>query len=201
MNTATERIETAIELFERGRIFFADDFIGLGSSDIIRQTLLKLTNEGKIIRVAQGIYCYPEIDEKLGLGVIYPTFEQIAEAMAKRNHSRIVPTGEYALNVLGLSTQVPMNYVFLTDGPARHVEVSNGRGITFKRVAPKNLAFTNRLAMLVTSALKSIKRENVDEKQIRHIEGVLRNEDKEAVLSDLKLMPVWIRNIVTGAYE
>ncbi len=201
MDSTAQKVESTIKTFPRGKIFFADDFIDMGSSDSIRQTLLRLTNEEKIIRVAQGIYCYPEIDEKLGLGVIYPTFEQIAEAMAKRNHSKIVPTGEYALNVLGLSTQVPMNYVFLTDGPARHVEVSNGRGITFKRVAPKNLAFTNRLAMLVTSALKSIKRENVDEKQIRQIKGILRNEDKEAVLSDLKFMPVWIRNIVTRAYE
>ena len=201
MESVNQKIESTIESFGRGRIFFADDFVRLGSSDSIRQALMQVTNTGKIIRVAQGIYCYPEIDEKLGLGVISPTFEQIAEAIAERTHARIVPTGEYALNTLGLSTQVPMNYVFLTDGPSRKVKVANGRDITFKRVAPKNLSFTNRLAMLVTSALKSIKRENVTEEQIRHIHRLLQKENKYAVLSDLRLMPVWIRNIVTKAYE
>ncbi len=201
MDSAAKKIESKIDSFERGKIFFADDFIGLGSSDMIRQTLLRLTKKGKIIRVAQGIYCYPEIDNKLGLGVIYPSYEQIAAAMAERNQSKIVPTGVYALNILGLSTQVPMNVVFLTDGSTRYVDISNGRGITFKHVAPKNLAFTNQLAMLVTSALKSLKKENVEKKHIKQIESILRKEDKNAVLADLKLMPKWIRNIVINAYE
>ena len=110
-------------------------------------------------------------------------------------------TGDYALNVLGLSTQVPMNCVYLTDGTPRKVEISGGRGIIFKKTTPKNLAFKNRLAMLVTSALKSIKQENVTPEQIEHIEQLLRKEDKDSVLADLALMPIWIRKIVMKAYE
>ena len=94
-----------------------------------------------------------------------------------------------------------MNFVSLTDGTSRRIDISEGRGITFKKTAPKNLAFRNRLAMLVTSALKSIKKENVTEEQIKHIETLLQQEDKESVLADLKLMPVWIRKIVLNAYE
>ena len=186
---------------ERGSIFFSDDFIDLGTPDAIRQTLARFCKEGLIIRVAQGIYCYPEIEEKLGLGILQPSFEQIAEAMAKRDHARIAPTGVYALNVLGLSTQVPMNYVYLTDGSKRHVEISNGRGITFKNTAPKNLAFQSRLAMLITFALKSLKKENIEDWQIKRIKDLLQNESKESVMADFKLMPVWIRNIIRQAYE
>lgn len=173
----------------------------MGTSDTIRQTLQRLTKNGVIIRVAQGVYCYPEIEEKLGLGIIYPSYDQIAEALAPRDHARIVPTGEYALNALGLSTQVPMNYVFLTDGQSRKVCISGNKGIQFKNTAPKNLAFKNHLAMLVNSALKSIKKENVTMGQICQIIFLLQKEEKESVLSDLKLMPVWVRKIVTAAYE
>ena len=116
MDSVTSKIEQQILKLDRGSIFFPDDFVDLGTSEAIRQSLTRLCKEGTIIRIAQGIYCYPEIEEKLGLGILQPSFEQIAEAMAKRDHARIVPTGAYALNVLGLSTQIPMNYVYLTDG-------------------------------------------------------------------------------------
>ncbi len=201
MDSVFQKIVSKIESFERGKIFFADEFLGIGTDDAIRQTLKRLIESGMILRVAQGIYCYPEIDEELGLGVIYPSYEKIAEAMAQRSHARIVPSGDYALNVLGLSTQVPMNYVFLTDGPTRHLKVSNGRGITFKRVSPKNLAFTNRLAMLLTSALKSLKKANLTSQQTLQINKLLRQENKEAVMTDLPLMPAWIRNVVINAYN
>lgn len=201
MDSTAQKIEEAIKSFGRGHIFFADDFVGMGSPEAIRQTLLRLTKTGLIIRVSQGIYCYPEIDTVLGLGVIRPSLEQIAKALAERSHARIVPTGEYAMNTLGLSTQIPVNCVFLTDGPSRHVEISEGKGITFKSTAPKNLAFKNHLAMLVNSALKSIKKEKVTEEQKRRIWHILGKENKDDVAPDLVLMPVWIRKIVMQAYE
>lgn len=190
-----------IDTFDKGRIFFADDFVGMASAENIRQTLLRYVKKGKIMRVAKGIYYYPQIDEKLGLGVIVPSYDQIANAIAKRAHARIVPTGDYALNVLGLSTQVPMNCVYLTDGTPRKVDISGGRGIVFKRTAPKNLSFKNRLAMLVTSALKSVRQENATPEQIEHIRQLLRKEDKNSVLADLRLMPIWVRKIIEKAYE
>ena len=199
MNSAAQKIENSIENLGRGRIFFADDFVSMGSAENIRQTLLRCAKSDKIVRVAKGIYCYPQIDDKLGLGIIMPSYDQIA--IAERAHARIIPTGDYALNVLGLSTQVPMNCVYLTDGTPRKVEISGGRGIIFKKTTPKNLAFKNRLAMLVTSALKSIKQENATQEQIEHIEQLLRKEDKDSVLADLALMPIWIRKIVMKAYE
>ena len=201
MNSTARKIENSIENLGRGKIFFADDFVSMGSAENIRQTLLRCAKNNKIVRVAKGIYYYPQIDDKLGLGVLMPSYDQIANAIAERAHARIIPTGDYALNVLGLSTQVPMNSVYLTDGTPRKIEISGGRGIVFKKTTPKNLSFKNRLAMLITSALKSIKQENVTPEQIEHIGTLLRKEDKDSVLADLALMPIWIRKIVTKAYE
>ena len=127
MNSAAQKIENSIENLGRGRIFFADDFVSMGSAENIRQTLLRCAKSDKIVRVAKGIYCYPQIDDKLGLGIIMPSYDQIANAIAERAHARIIPTGDYALNVLGLSTQVPMNCVYLTDGTPRKVEISGSQ--------------------------------------------------------------------------
>ena len=84
---------------------------------------------------------------------------------------------------------------------ARTIEISGGRGITFRNTAPKNLSFTNRLAMLITSALKSIKRGNVTKEQISRISELLHKEDKDSVLADLRLMPEWIREIILQTYD
>lgn len=185
----------------RGSIFYPDDFIDLGTSDAIRQSLTRLCKDEIIVRLAQGMYCYPEIDIELGLGMLLPSSEDIAQSLAKRDCARIVPTGSYALHVLGLSTQIPLNSVYMTDGSARHIELYNGKEITFKRTTPKNLSFTSKLAMLITFALKSLGQINIEQTIIQKIHQLLRNEPKSEVMKDLSLMPGWIRNIVIQAYE
>lgn len=195
------QIENRINSFGRGSIFYPDDFLDLGTSEAIRQSLTRLCKDEKIVRVTQGIYCYPQIDKELGLGIIMPTTDEIARSLAKRDHARIVPTGSYAQHVLGLSTQIPLNCVYMTDGSARHLELYNGRKITFKRTTPKNLSFTSKLAMLITFALKSLGKMNIEQTVIKRIRELLKNEPKSEVMKDLSLMPEWIRNIVTEAYE
>ena len=200
MSTITQ-IENRIKKFGRGGIFYPDDFIDLGTSDAIRQSLTRLCKDEMIVRLAQGMYCYPEIDNELGLGVLLPSSEDIAQSLAKRDCARIVPTGSYALHVLGLSTQMPLNCVYMTDGSARHIELYNGNEITFKRTTPKNLSFTSKLAMLITFALKSLGQLNMEQTIIQKIHKLLRNESKSEVMKDLCLMPGWIRHIVIQAYE
>jgi hypothetical protein len=57
------------------------------------------------------------------IGLLFPSPDKIAQAIAKRDNARILPTGNYAMNLLGLSTQVPMNVVYLTDGSPRKVNI------------------------------------------------------------------------------
>lgn len=182
-------------------MFFPSEFSRAGEKSAVLKALERMTAEGIIIRVARGIYCYPKVDKELGLGVLSPTYEEIAQAIAKRDKARIVPAGVYAMNRLGLSTQVPMNVVYLTDGSPRKVLINGNRGILFKHVSPRNLAFQNRLALLINSALREIGQENVTDEDKNKIKSLVANEPKAIILQDIKLMPDWIASIIRGAYE
>ena len=201
MQTIENKILARLKGGGRGRIFFPADFSTIGESRSVLKALERMTNEKKVVRVAHGIYCYPKIDRRLGLGVIYPTLDEIAHAVARRDQARIVPTGAQALNLLGLSEQVPMNAVYLTDGSARKLKIYDNRGIMSHPTAPKNLAFPNELAMLVTFALREVGADSVTEEMETVINTLLRQEPKEHIEKDMVLMPEWIGKIVRRAYE
>ena len=184
-----ERIKKA----GRGVLFFAESFISYGSSEAVKKALQRLTNSGELDRVATGIYVRPIIDNVIGK--VSPSIEDIAIAIAKRDKARIVPTGSYALNRLGLSTQVPMNVIFLTDGSARKIKIGK-RSIVFKKASPKNLASVGKISGLAIQALKEIGKENVYENEIKHIQKLLRNEKPTRLEHDIRLAPNWIREIM-----
>ena len=133
------KILSSIKKCGRGNLLFASDFIRYGEPKSVNKALERMMKEGSIMRISHGIYYYPKIDKVLGLGVLYPTLEDIAEAVAKRDKARIVPTGLYALNRLGFSTQIPMNVMYLTDSFNRKIKLYNGTSIQFKRTSPKNI--------------------------------------------------------------
>ena len=194
------KIYNSIKRRKNGTIFFASDFACMGNGQAVNKALERLTNAKKILRLSKGIYCKPRIDTELGLGVIYPTLEEIAEAIAKRDRSRIMPTGDYSLNRLGLSTQVPMNAVFYTDGTPRKIQIYNGRGIRFLRVAPKKLAFKNKLVAMLTFALLEVGKGNLSKEQEKRIEALLAKIPQETIINDYPLMPDWIRTIIKNSY-
>jgi len=196
-----KRVLEQIKKGKRGNMLFASDFVQLGEQKTISKALERLTNDGTILRISRGIYCYPKIDKVLGLGVLYPTLEDIAEAVAKRDKARIVPTGIYALNRLGFSTQIPMNIVYLTDGSERKLNLSNGATIEFRNAAPKNFAFKSHLAMLLTFAYKSIGKDNITPEIIAHTKDLLAKEDKQVIEQDYQLMPAWVSTIIRSLYE
>jgi hypothetical protein len=148
--------------------------------------------------MAHGIYLYPKVDKELG--ILYPSTEDIAKAIARRDKARIVPTGIHALNKLGLSTQVPLKVVYLTDGAARSIKVGK-RTITFKKTTPKNLMTKGEISSLVIQALKTIGRSKVDEKTLRKIRSILKNESQEQIIHDARLSPAWINKILTQAVD
>jgi hypothetical protein len=185
----------------RGKVYFVSDFAQYGESKSVQKALERLVKTETLLRLARGIYYYPKIDKTLGLGILYPSWEDIAFAIAKRDKARIVPTGVYALNRLGLSTQVPMNFVFLTDGTPRRINTGKGKGILFKHTAPKNLAFHSEIVMLIVFALKEIGKDNVSKEQFERLKYILQQAPKELFLQDVKLMPAWIKSLITSLYE
>lgn len=195
MQSTVKQIEEYIKKRGRGRLYLADDLRQFGSDGAIRVALMRLVTSELLLRVAQGIYVYPKIDTKLGLGVIYPSMDAIVKLIAERDKARIVPTGAYALHALGLSTQVPVNIVYLTDGAPRKINVFNHQ-ILLKHTAPKNLAYTCDVLMLVVSALKEIGNGHVTDTDLAKIKAALSTDTKENILADINLAPAWIRKIV-----
>jgi hypothetical protein len=179
-----------------GSLVLPDDYLSFGSSDAIRKALDRLQDRNVIVRVAQGIYVRPKISKLIG--PLVPTAEEVAEAIAKRDKIRTVPTGSYALNALGMSTQVPMNIVLLTDGSPREIKVGK-RKIKFKKTTPKNLLAKGKISSLVIQALKEIGNGKVSIKEENQILELLKKEDKKDLKNDISLAPVWIQKIMKKA--
>lgn len=185
----------------RGLIFSSSNFTRFGEPKSILKALERMANSERIIRISRGIYCYPKIDKVLGLGIIYPAFEEVAAYIAKRDKAKIAPTGTYALNILGLSTQIPANVIYLTDGTPRKITLKSGQRIKFVKTAPKNLVFKNKFAMLLTFSLKEIGESNVTTEQKMHIANLLRNENESSIENDYVLMPNWVQILISKLYK
>jgi hypothetical protein len=158
----------------------------------------RLEEKKILLRLAKGIYLYPKID--IELGVLYPPIDEIAKAIAKRDKARIIPTGIQALNKLGLSTQVPMKVVYLTDGAQRSITIGN-QTIKFKRSSPKNLAAKGEISSLVIQALREIGNGKISNEQTYKIFEILQKESPVNVMYDAKLAPAWISKIMLTALK
>lgn len=196
MQSIENRILNKIKKTQRGNLLFPDDFYLLGSSEAVRLALHRLEKEREITRVAQGIYVRPKISEYIG--EVMPSAEEIATAIAKRDKIRTVPTGVYALNALGLSTQMPMKIVLLTDGSPREIKVGK-RTIKFKKTTPKSLLAKGEISRLVIQALKEIGNNNQTAAEEAKIMELLKKENPQHLLHDIKLAPVWIQKIMKRA--
>ena len=142
--------------------------------------------------MSAGIFLYPKTDKYIG--VIYPSIEEIAKEIAKREKARLIPTGVYALNALGLSTQMPMRVVFLTDETPRIINIEGKASIKFKKTIPKYLALRGKITTLVIFAMKEIGQKQITEEYLLKIEKVLAQEKLENIEHDIKLAPEWIAN-------
>ncbi|MEN9510723.1 MAG: hypothetical protein RLZZ370_542 [Bacteroidota bacterium] len=191
-------IAEALKNYPKGSILFVDDFLECGNPESVKKALLRLKEKGILVRLSHGIYLFPKVDKELG--VLFPSMEEIAKAIARRDKARIVLTGVQALHKLGLSAQVPMKVVYLTDGAARTVKVGK-RSITFKKTSPKNLLIQGEISGLAMQALKTIGRQKADEKIITKIQALLKNEKREHIINEAKLSPVWIRKIFMQVIE
>ncbi len=196
MTSIEDKILQQIKAFPKGELVLPADFSELGSSEAIRLSLFRLEKEGVISRVAQGIYVRPK--ESNLIGKLVPTAEEVAEAIAKRDRVRTLPTGSYALNALGLSTQVPMNIVLLTDGSPREIKVGK-RIIKFKKTTPKNLLAKGKISRLVIQALKEIGNGKVKKDEEKKILELLKKEDEKDLKHDIALAPVWVQKLMKKA--
>jgi len=190
------KILTKIKRKPKGTLVFAEDFQEFGSPEAVRLALYRLERKKEINRVAQGIYVRPiKVDY---IGIVLPSAEDVAKAIAKRDRIRTIPTGAYALSALGLSTQAPLKIFLLTDGSPREIKVGK-RTIKLKKTAPKNLLVKGEISSLVIQALKEIGTGKQTAEEEQRIIELLKKENQQHLIHDLLLAPVWIRKIMKKA--
>jgi len=155
--------------------------------------LTRLSRKGIIRQLARGLYDYP-IDHP-SFGRIPPSADAVAKALAKRDASRLQPTGAYAANILGLSEQVPTRIIFLTDGPSRRVKFGQ-QEIVLKRTTPRNMATAGRKSGTIIQALRHIGQRNINERTLAIIKRQLTKQDRAQLLKDLRYAPAWLVEIL-----
>lgn len=189
-----DKIRNQIKGDEAGALYFISDFAEHGNDVFISRVLSECVNDGLLLRIANGIYCKP-IETRFG--PLFPSVEELVKAIARRDNAQILPTGETAQNQLGLSTQVPMNSVYLTSGSARKL-VLRGRTVTLIRSVPRNFACKNDFMAALIQALKSIGKANLTEEHMSTIVGLLKEHlDDATYADDLKTAPIWVRKMLS----
>lgn len=193
MKEASSSVVNRIEQMEKGSVFFPSDFMDISSSDAIRQSLSRMVKKGSIKRIAQGIYCIPRKNKMLGLEIM-PTSDEIAKRVAERDKVKIVPTGDTALNQTGLSTQIPVNTVYLTNGARKQIALANGNKIIFRESNELRIfEFVSRLMMLVVSAMRTIGESLITDSQIEKLKELSNKVPLQDYNHDIMLAPAWVR--------
>src|ERR1039458_912422 len=164
MQTIDAKLKSRIYGSGRGSAFTPNDFLDIAGRDAVDKVLSRLAVKGTIRRLAWGLYDYPR--EHPELGMLSPDIEKVAKALAGKDRIRLQPAGAYALNLLGLSEQVPARVVFLTDGTSRTVKMKIGRQeIQLRHTTPKNMAAAGRLSGLLIQALRHLGKEHITDRK------------------------------------
>ncbi len=137
-NTIEKSIKYRINAHPSGWCMSPSHFADLGSDGAIRISLYRLAKKGIIRRVSKGIYECPRKHEHLG--ILSPSIDKIAQAIAERDDIQIQPSGAYAANLLCLSEQVPAKVVFVTNGPSKKIKIDKME-IVFRHTTNKNVLF------------------------------------------------------------
>ncbi len=179
--------------------FTSSDFLDLASYSAIRKSLDRLEDCGKIRRVIRGVYDRPNFNKRFNM-LESPNIEAVAFAIARQNNWWICPSGNYVLNKLGLSTQVPAQYVFVSNGPYVSYLI-DGTRLIFKRTTSKEITSFSYITQLVIQAIKTIGRENILLDDILHLRKVLDSNDKKTLFIEGRRTSIWIYEVIKKICE
>lgn len=191
MKSIEDKMLSKIYGYGKGYVFSSSDFIKDFSINNIDKALSILTQQNKIRRIARGLYDYPKYSEFLKQE-LNADIDQAARAIARKFNWQIEISGESALNLLGLSTQVPAKYIYLSNGPNRTYLIQDTMSLEFKKSALKNIGFKYKESSIIVQALKALGKENITDNTIAHIKAYLDQKLYEKILNDTKTSTTWI---------
>ena len=199
MQSIENKILSKVYGHKKGWSFTANDFLRDFKRNNVDKALSTLLKKGKIKRATRGVYYFPKYSELLKKE-LSPNVDQVAQAIASKFNWRIQASGNAALNLLGLSTQVPGRYDYLSDGPDRSYQIGNTT-LTFKKSALKEIGFKHRESGLIVHALKALGKERIDNKIIDKIKGQLDSNKCNKIMKDTKTVTSWVYEIIRKICE
>jgi len=186
-----EKVLRSIARHGRGWVFSSNDLAHLFTRQEIDNTLSDLVAEGKIRRVARGIYDYPKYSKLLQQN-LSPDMEQVAHAYARKFNWQVEVSGDTALNILGLSTQIVGKYIYLSSGPSKEYVISDATTLIFKKSPLKNIGFKYKESSLIVHALRALGKEHINYTVIMKIRSQIDEKMFNKILKDTKTSTDWI---------
>lgn len=183
-------IKDRISAYENGTVFVAADFTDITDKKTASVELSRLESEGLIRRILRGVYDKPEFNAFLG-EFVAPIPDKVARALARNFGWTIVPCGDTALNLLGLSAQVPAAWAYVSDGAYKQYSYDSTT-IRFKRTTNKEVSKLSYKTALVVQALKALGKDNIDETVINRLKKILTSEEKKVMSDEAKAVTSWI---------
>lgn len=174
-------------------MFTPGDFLDLGTRSAVDKALARAAKAGKVRRLGRGLYDDPRLDANGA--PLMPTTDAVIRAITGRDAIRVQPSGAHAANLLGLSEQVPVRMVFLTDGRGRSVSLGR-RTILLRHTNPRQMALAGRKSGTIVQALRWIGRANVDDALIRRLCRQVTPADRRDLLKAMRYAPGWIADIL-----
>ncbi len=199
MQNLTDKAFYFISGHGRGWVFSSKDLLGKFSRSQTDNLLCELVKQGKIRRIARGIYDYPKYS-KLLKQTMSPNIDQVARAIARKFNWHIEISGESALNILGLSTQIPAKYIYLSDGPNRNYDIMKTM-LEFKKSSLKNIGFKYKESSLIVQALKALGQEHITEVIIKKIRQQIDENMYDKILKDTQISTSWIYEVIKKIFK
>ena len=187
-------VKKRIELAESGTVFLSSDFTDIATTTTVRKCLGRQVEKKNIRRIINGVYEKP-VYSKLLKEYIPANPDAIAYAIARSFHWTIAPCGDVALNKLGLSTQVPVVWSYISDGPYRKFSWDNIT-LSFKHRANREISFMSETTTLVVEALKTLGKERIDDGIIVSLRNRLPEEEKKKMLEEATGVSEWIYAVI-----
>lgn len=191
-------IRQRIRRYRPGEPFTASSFLHMGSRAAVDQELYRLARQGAIKRVSRGAYVKPEVSASFGEIPVSPA--KIAKAMAGARGRKLQVSGAEAANRLGLSTQVPVGAVLLTEGPSRTLQIG-GRMLVLKHAGKRAMVGAGTKAGPVVSALYYLGKQLAGESVAHALQEKLSSEEKKAVRHVLPQVPAWMAEVLRKAAQ
>jgi len=179
---------------KQGEALPVRDFLDLGNRAAVAQALSRLARQQKIRRVGRGLYEMPRIGKLLNKPVVQSP-DELVRAWARKNGLRVVPSGAYAANLLGLTTQVPAKIIYYTNGRTRSLTLGP-YSIKLLNRGPKTMDVKGRLAPLVFQALRHLGQNGLSPKLIRHLQSKLSKKEKDELNRNHRYAVAWIKPII-----